>query len=307
MSDPVVEVEAMASRTSACQVLLYFCGIGPNPGKAGASVANAAEDLGLDIDACVDVIARLVAEGMLSNPDRALAPSSDSPVPTATGRAVGQQIAEISETGVARRKAVRNGFVRWLGTGIAPRGATDFLDSGSRTIGISPIQWPELDEAIGYLREQGLLDGYGVMGPEFLMPRLTAQGLDCAEQFEGDVTAYIGAVRYGRGSTVHISQVTGSNIAIAGHDVTQHVEESSEAVRAIVEQLRAVESVLGQLALEAADEDKIRIALRDLSKPDDQRGWQDRVKAAATEVGSILKGATTSGLGQAFAQALLDN
>jgi hypothetical protein len=112
----------------------------------------------------------------------------------------------------------------------------------------APFESPDLDAALLYLLDIGLLRGTKVMGGSVARPRLTTSGIECAERFGGSVADYQDRQRGGTINNVQFTgPISGGNFAIGSQDVTQQTkvgvgsEELLTLIRAMREALPALD------------------------------------------------------------------
>jgi hypothetical protein len=68
---------------------------------------------------------------------------------------------------------------------------TIFTGDGAPTFYGDPFTDLEIDEAFVYLRERNLVAGTAAWGGTLVRPRLTSDGVECAEDEEGDVRRFL--------------------------------------------------------------------------------------------------------------------
>lgn len=127
---------------------------------------------------------------------RKLGESRREPTPqlTAAGRLHVEEVKRLRSDRAARRAACRQAVLLWLdGDGHGAAGTDRFGSTWHYTFYGTPFSQDEIDEAVAYLMERGLLEGTKTWGPVVVRPALTALGLECVERNQGDVHAFLAA------------------------------------------------------------------------------------------------------------------
>jgi hypothetical protein len=244
------------------------------------------EDNGLDIQTGYALI-RAAAESKLVND----ASSLSVPCGALTLPGVDAVRRRRREAPAARRRALYAALLRRLheqeeaGANM-PVVSPALLEGGPFRPGVTDS---EVDRAAAYLVDNDLIRGIPVAekaGP--VRASVTSKGLDCLDNYGGDVTAYLERGRRGGGGTT-IGTVTvhnsSGNVAIAG-DATQHVTTEVD-LAALARIIQALLDGLPryQLPPEAAAGEALREAQRELESPNPDPG---RIRSAISRVGAAL-------------------
>lgn len=187
------------------------------------------------------------------------------PVLTGAGRAERERVQNLRTNAVARTAACRQALLLFLygpGRGIA--GTDKVTEKGLYEFYATPFTNEEVADAVAYLADKTLITGIKTWGPVLARPALTAAGIDCVENNNGNVRDYLsdatgGSVTYSQtfnapvsgqvaqGQTVRQTQTQGidpetlkailSEVFAATADLDdlgdrQDVEEVLEEVRA---------------------------------------------------------------------------
>lgn len=146
-----------------------------------------------------------------------------------------------------RRHACRSAFVAWLYEVDAVDRASErlrneFLTDARYAYFGQPFTAEEVDQAVGWLHQQQLVDGatgWGVTGP--LSCHLTTKGMDCAEQYGSDVRRYLAAMSTpASSSTTNEWHVQADNLQIATGDNAQQtmtVQDASAQLNLVLDGL----------------------------------------------------------------------
>lgn len=165
---------------------------------------------------------------------------------TADGRSDVTARRERRHNPALRSSAARDAVVQWLYGEKEPRDLKRM--HGNRAIHHegSPFTTDELDVALTYLRNTGLVQGVRVAETVLLNPHLTARGIDCAEQFGGSVHEYLRSSGPAAATTdaVHVNAPTS---AFGNRDVTHTATPGApaEQLTVLLEAVRQAVPVLG--------------------------------------------------------------
>lgn len=147
-----------------------------------------------------------------------------------------------------RSMAARDAVVRWLYAQPAHQAPAvhAIAEDENHFYEGQPLTVKDLDAAVDYLYEAGLVAGKPMMGGAIARPRLTKpEGIDCAEQYGGSVSDYQRRANGGPQTTVNFHAAVSGNVAWANQSVQQTAttnsglagDELQNMVRAIVEAL----------------------------------------------------------------------
>lgn len=159
-----------------------------------------------------------------------------------------------------RNPAIRDAVIRWVNAS-APAPSIEPMLASYRFEG-DLLTKAELDAALRYLKDKGLVTGITYADGALLQIVLTRSGVDCVEDFGGSVNDYLRQQAKG-GTTVNFNApVTGSNLAWANRDVTQTAHTTTGvAGDELAALISAIKQALPVLGLDDADNEGLRIQL----------------------------------------------
>jgi hypothetical protein len=166
-----------------------------------------------------------------------------------------------------------------------------------------------VERATLFLRDKGIISGEGAWGGGVVRPKLTAAGIDCAEQYDSSVRDYLRA-QHGGGAhfTTHFhGEVSGQVGVGANVTQTQHQGIDPGTLQRLLEDVReAAEQVdrdQAQYLLTYADTIQAEVTTE---SPDADviRGSGNRLKQIAGKVGDAGLTASVAALVQFLTQAL---
>ncbi|MEU3188382.1 hypothetical protein ABZ707_29940 [Streptomyces sp. NPDC006923] len=158
----------------------------------------------------------------------------------------------------ARRDAARKGLLTWLWAqneeGVGSPNVNGLLQSPLSLFEGDRLTPGETDRAAAYLLAKGLITGN--KSGQFEGParaEITAEGQDCVEHFEGDVSAYERR-KSGGNTTFNIGENTG-NIAANSRDFTMNATTNKDGIdpAAVVMLARALRQAAPALELQEDD------------------------------------------------------
>ena len=214
----------------------------------------------------------------------------------------------------ARAAACRDAVIDWLyekrldGTNNPNMGEIHFAPQGHFE-GDGFLK-PEVHDVTLYLREQGLITGQGAMGAGVLRPALTAEGIDCADQYGSSVPTYLNRHQTSGDTTFHThfhAPISGQVGVGTNVSQTQHQGIDAGTLQRLLEDVReAAEQVdpgEAQYLLTYADTIQAEITT-DSPNTEVVRGSGDRLKQIASRVGNAGLSASVSALVNYLAGAL---
>ncbi|MET7423583.1 hypothetical protein [Dactylosporangium sp. NPDC005555] len=120
-----------------------------------------------------------------------------------------------------------------------------------------PLTRRDLDTALQYLLDKGLVHGVDVAEEILIHIRLTDRGIDCAENFGGSVGEFLNHERGGGGNTTvnFHGPVTGSNVAWNSREITQTATTTSSGLAGdeLASLVGAIRQALPVLGLDNAE------------------------------------------------------
>jgi len=126
----------------------------------------------------------------------------------------------------------------------------------------APFSEADLDKALVYLKDNGLVDGVPIAERSaVLRPYLTTAGVDCAEAFKGAVAEYMhrGAETYGNTTITFNGAVSGTSVAWNSRQITQTtVTEGGIARDEVAALVGAIAQALPVLGLDDSVLDRLR-------------------------------------------------
>lgn len=159
-----------------------------------------------------------------------------------------------------RNVAIRDAVMRWLYAN-APAPDLAPMRASHRYEG-EPLTERELDAALQYLLDKGLVTGNNVAEAVLINIELTDRGIDCAEDSGGSVSDYLRQQGSGNTTVNFHAPVTGSTVAWANRDVTQTAHATTgvagDELAALVS---AIKQALPVLGLDDVENAKLRSQL----------------------------------------------
>lgn len=164
----------------------------------------------------------------------------------------------------ARNAAARNAIIRWL-YGQPEFRAHDLapmLTDPSCLFEAAPFSEADLDNALVYLKDNGLVDGVPIAErSNVLRPCLTTAGIDCVEAFNGSVAEYVrrGAETYGNTTITFNGAVSGTSVAWNSRQITQTtMTETGMAGDEVAALVGAIAQALPVLGLDGPVMERLR-------------------------------------------------
>jgi hypothetical protein len=198
-----------------------------------------------------------------------------------------------------RNLAARDAVVRWLYArpGHEASGVEPMTADPGYLYEAEPFTITDLNAALTYLVNAGLVAGVAAFGAPVVRPRLTSKGVDCAEQFGGSVSDYVR--RSAGGDTQHHVNFNGAvsgNVSWSSEHVTQTATTGLAATE-LLSVVRAIAEALPVLGLSTEQADQVR---SDLSMIEGELATKqpDRnlIKTLMGRAAAALGTATTSAL-----------
>jgi hypothetical protein len=176
--------------TSKEDVLVYRLLVwASDSAHSGHSLGDAGKALDADADVLYGILKEFWDSGLAKDSERMMVPTMNSVFLTGEGSATARKIATASKDGGKRRSAMRNGIVDWLSSVGGASGLSDFLEDPRASFFGVPYSEDDVIAAGDYLKEKGIIKGFGTASGELVRPSLTSEGLDCADSYACDVQA----------------------------------------------------------------------------------------------------------------------
>lgn len=252
---------------------------------------------GDDRTEAIGIAQHLATHGLVNiDAGQRLGGSDPSVLPTDLGRERVRLIHSRRGDRRMRASAARDAVLDWLyetQDGPTPAALTYVRGRPWSYVEGDPFTDEELEAAGKYLEERGLVTGVPVADSEApLHPRITGDGRDCVEQYDGSVVAWSNRNREGRTQFVtHFHGEASGQFAFAGRDVhqTQHQGVDAETLQRLLDDVRrdaeSIDSAERGLFLAYVDALQAE-ASAEQPDPSMIQGSSTRLKQIAARVGS---------------------
>jgi hypothetical protein len=218
-----------------------------NPGRPMDSREYLMGELGLDLHAAQQLV-RSLADGRLVQDARGMGAPRAYIEPD--GRTLVERHRIHRNNPRAREQAARKAFLQFAADEEHPT-LLNFRQSQYAQWKSTEFTEQEVQAAVVYLHEKGLVTSRGVNGP--MQPShaiITADGRDCLSEADGDVAAFLRLSRTARttvNNSIGVYNQHGGNNAVGSQNVTQNATTGTDMAQlaAFVEQLLAALPQLG--------------------------------------------------------------
>jgi hypothetical protein len=213
----------------------------------------------------------------------------------------------------ARRQACRAAILRWLDEAGSDNQQLAAFDASTHAWHLGTrFDTAERDRALQDLKEFGLIRGGGAWGgPAVLRPSLTGDGRVCAEDYDGDVTAWRSAVRGGTVSIVGDNNAIGHGNAIGEGNAVAHSNSGATVIASapvppeFFDVLAQLEDVIAGAALSESDATTVGEALTEIHAQATATTPNHRLlRALLRTVGLVVTGAAGSASGDLISHLL---
>lgn len=225
------------------------------------------------------------------------------PKPTGAGHRQIDQVKRLRGNNVARGAACRQAILLWLyNDGRCAAGTDEFTQTACQFYG-TPFTEDEVSDAITYLLDRGLIQGIKAWGPVLARPALTPDGIECVENHDGDVRAFLAPHQSGHATFNQNFNAPVTGQVAQGQTVnqTQHQGVDADALAEIFKAMLDARSDIN----DPDDRDDVEHAIRDLhaavdeGDPAEVKKRVGRLQRLVNRVGStVLITATTTGTNQ---------
>ncbi|MBB4702267.1 hypothetical protein [Sphaerisporangium siamense] len=229
---------------------------------------------------------------------------------TPDGKREAQRVRRRRADIAARRAACRIALLRWLygqdakvETPSMANAEHFFLDCLSFFWG-EQFQAGEVDRAAARLREDKLITGGESWGGHTPRAQITSRGIDCVEQDQGDIAAYMGRMAMSGGQHVSVGGDFHGQLGMTGQgDVTQTQDQKVD-IKKIMSVLDGVRAQLPTLGLDAEDAEGLDRTIAEIEeKGNAGELTQEEKKTLLQRIGGFL-GKATAFLGPALLAAV---
>lgn len=201
----------------------------------------------------------------------------------------------------ARSRASRDAVLAWIysqrSVNVSPVISGFILDPRGFFEG-EAFTTQEVSDATIYLRDRDLIRGGASWGAGILRPSLTADGIDCVENYDSDVRAYLNRHAVSLTNTTwNVSDVDNFNLANNSPGAHQSITVTNADVQGLLDVVRPIVQALTVLGLDQVEQARIRDYANEIEteagKPEPNRG---RLKQLGGFVVGIVKNGSASAL-----------
>lgn len=198
-----------------------------------------------------------------------------------------------------RAMAAREAIVRWLyeQPSKEAQDIQQFIGTTHSYYEGALFELADIDSALTYLKDRGLIDGIATWGAGLVRPRLTSEGVDCIEQYDGSLSAYL---RSSQGQTSSHNVVFQGNVsgqvAWGNREVAQAMQ-SGPSADDLITILSAVVASIPTFDLEDSRKQELQATAQQVGEElKSQKPDKSRLSELLERVRVVLEGAATSAL-----------